>query len=117
MHGDAAPSAAAACCSWHPWFTYDVPYCVELHARATDACGMKRSAFYGPTDPTDGLGLANAHFADFTDDYCPRGFCPAVSNGVLRYRDDHHLTRTYVLTLKERLGHELDAALAEGRPD
>jgi peptidoglycan/LPS O-acetylase OafA/YrhL len=101
----------------NPWFAHDVPYCLELHASATDACGMERSAFFAAVHPTRGLGLHNAYFADFTDDYCPGGFCPAVARGVLRYRDRGHLTRTYVLTLKERLGGELDAALAEGRGD
>ena len=99
----------------NPWFAHDVPYCVELHAGAADACGMQRRAFFQAVDPVRAIGLGNTHFVDFTDDYCPRWLCPVIARGVLRYRDDSHLTRTYVLTLKERLGRELDAALAEGR--
>lgn len=36
---------------------------------------------------------------DLTDTVCPDGYCRAVIGDVLVYRDDSHLTRTYVETL------------------
>ena len=43
---------------------------------------------------------------------CDADDCPVVDQGVLRYRDDHHLTATFVRSLATPLGERLAAALA-----
>lgn len=32
---------------------------------------------------------------DFTDQFCDQKFCPAVINGMIVYRDSHHITSTF----------------------
>ena len=47
---------------------------------------------------------------DLTDQVCSDGWCPAVADGVLRYRPDGRLTATYASTLADVLGARLVAA-------
>jgi peptidoglycan/LPS O-acetylase OafA/YrhL len=95
----------------NPWFKRDVSYCVELHPSSPDSCGIKRADFYASRDPAAASKLANLWFADFSDEYCPNGFCSPAVDGILRYRDAHHLTVSYTMTLAPRLERELDLAL------
>ncbi|WP_019146104.1 SGNH hydrolase domain-containing protein [Aeromicrobium massiliense] len=43
---------------------------------------------------------------------CDADGCPVVDQGVLRYRDDHHLTATFVRSVAPRLGDRIAQALA-----
>jgi len=47
-----------------------------------------------------------------TDAICPgTGACPAVINGVIVWRDQHHLTATFALTLGPTIDEQLVAYL------
>tara|TARA_Y100000296_G_scaffold23707_1_gene27994 strand:+ start:7829 stop:9784 length:1956 start_codon:yes stop_codon:yes gene_type:complete len=79
----------------NPWFDYDVPHCVEL--RPSEECVENKTRFYSQRNPLLASGLDDLTIVDLSDSYCPYGFCPAVLDGVLVYRDRHHLTKTFVL--------------------
>ena len=52
--------------------------------------------------------FGNVHWLDFSGDICPAGSCRARLDEVITYRDSHHLTEEFVLSLgpvvAERLG-------------
>ncbi len=55
--------------------------------------------------------VPRASLVDMTDFYCDRTVCPSVIGGVNVYRDQTHLTDTYVTTLAPYLGDRVRAAL------
>lgn len=85
----------------NPNFGTDAPYCLDLKGAAR--CGISRTAFYADRSPTRAITMPLVSFVDFSDDFCPDNFCPIVADGLIRYRDAHHLTATYALTFAERL--------------
>jgi hypothetical protein len=47
---------------------------------------------------------------DLSDVICPtKGKCPAVVDGMIVYRDDHHLTATFAASLAPILAERLPA--------
>ncbi|WP_295780601.1 acyltransferase family protein [uncultured Microbacterium sp.] len=56
---------------------------------------------------TPGVGLI-----DLTEIYCPQGICAADLGGITAYRDAHHLSRSFALSLAPVLGQRIDTALA-----
>lgn len=101
----------------NPWFDDDPVRCAEYHVRSVDDCGSSRDEHYSKSFPGTIPTLSNVQFADFSDQYCPGGFCPVARNGILRYRDRHHLTKTYVLMLRGRLDEAIKEALgSSNRP-
>lgn len=99
----------------NPWFRFEIPLCVEMRGAASQDCGAKRSAFYSETTPAENVKLGNVYFADLSEEFCPGGFCPSVRDGILRYRDKHHLTQTYVTSLAPLIEAELFMALKRVR--
>ena len=54
--------------------------------------------------------LTGATLVDLSDVICPgKGTCPAVVDGMIVYRDDHHLTSTFAASLAPILGERLPA--------
>ncbi|WP_053071783.1 SGNH hydrolase domain-containing protein [Cellulomonas sp. A375-1] len=86
----------------------DVVACVEASPRSTEDCD------FAPRPALGALAAAARRelvpVVDLTADLCPDASCPAVADGVLRYRPDGRLTATYAATLSSRLGSALDAA-------
>ena len=97
----------------NPWFESDIPYCVELNRNDPDRCAIRRSAFYGPDNPALVDAPGNMTVLDFTDEYCDAGLCRPVKDQLLRYRDSHHLTRTFAMTFIDRIDVALVKALNE----
>lgn len=60
-------------------------------------------------------GVKGAHLIDQSDAICPGDPCAPVVGGVLVWRDDDHLTRTYVQSLTPRLQAQL-RPLVQPRP-
>lgn len=54
------------------------------------------------------------HLFDFTDAFCTQSRCSPVIHNALAYRDTHHLTETFAITLASRYARELKA-IAEKR--
>jgi peptidoglycan/LPS O-acetylase OafA/YrhL len=95
----------------NPWFTYDVAQCVSTFAPDWARCGRKLDEVLGGAPIA--VEAPNVTLADFTDLYCADGFCPAVKNGILVYRDRHHLTGTFAYLQQERLAEAIAAALTK----
>jgi len=110
----------------NPIFGYDVPTCVARSIRHSwypgGSCGMPRETVLRPAifDAELGAaqGLRGVQFVDMSDQYCTPDVCPAVWDGGTIYRDDNHLTGTFVDHLTLELEARLLTALAGfSRPD
>lgn len=100
---------------------HDAPTCLARHAwrsgDATEACGQ--AAFEADSDAIT-FALARAVDAvpgtsllDFTPHLCPDGACALEADGVVVYRDAHHLTTAFVRRLAPTLdGHLTAVAVA-----
>jgi peptidoglycan/LPS O-acetylase OafA/YrhL len=97
----------------NPWFGFHVPQCVSASASPWTECGRAQAGVLDMTSPFEGVDAPNVHFVDLTDLYCTEGFCPAVKDGVLVYRDKHHLTRTFTFLNRGRVADAIEAALAK----
>lgn len=103
-----------------PKLAFDVPNCLaRLDWRLailprTAGCIME--LHQGP-DPVYQLQLANAAehpnvaTIDMTNEVCPAGWCEAYRNGVISYRDTHHLSTAFAQTLAKSLSQQIDAHL------
>ncbi|MFT3662689.1 MAG: acyltransferase family protein [Gordonia sp. (in: high G+C Gram-positive bacteria)] len=76
-------------------------------------CGVPRARALAPENPaiTALGGMPGVTVVDFTDAQCDATVCPAVVGNVLVYRDSHHYTRTFVLTMIPEIEHALGHAL------
>jgi peptidoglycan/LPS O-acetylase OafA/YrhL len=74
--------------------------CVAEHG-ADPACGRARAEILPPTDPlTTTPGMPDSLVPlDLTDAFCTADDCPAVIGNVLVYRDDDHISNTYIQTV------------------
>ncbi|MEV3902817.1 acyltransferase family protein [Mycobacterium sp. NPDC050551] len=83
--------------------TQDIPDCVEANTEELTACAADRAVMVPDDHGSDQLeaiqGLNNVRVVDFNDAICPTDKCAAVIGNVLLYRDNSHLTGTYVRTL------------------
>lgn len=50
---------------------------------------------------------------DFTDQFCTKKLCPAVVGNVLVYRDQNHISDTYMATIAAEFERQLTAALRQ----
>ncbi|MFD6445322.1 acyltransferase family protein [Promicromonospora sp. NPDC060204] len=94
----------------NPRFEWFVPECVDA-AGFPEACGRPRTeqlAAVSPVPTAPGVPAAAVHL-DLTDSICGPEVCAAVVGNVLVYRDDDHLTNTYVRTLTPVVGRQLRA--------
>jgi peptidoglycan/LPS O-acetylase OafA/YrhL len=97
----------------NPRFAFDVAQCVSAFAPDWATCGRALEEVIAATSPTGRVTAPDVHFADFTDIYCSDGFCPAVKNGILIYRDRDHLTGTFAYLQQEAMAAAIAAALAK----
>jgi peptidoglycan/LPS O-acetylase OafA/YrhL len=83
--------------------TQDIPDCVEANTDELTACAADRAVMVPDDHGSDQMeavqGLSNVRVVDFNDAICPTDKCAAVIGNVLLYRDNSHLTGTYVRTL------------------
>ena len=49
----------------------------------------------------------NVIVMDLIENYCPNNFCPAVSNGEVRYSDHHHLSKQYMKEISPLIDEKL----------
>ena len=91
----------------------NIPDCISgLRASITD-CDRPRDNALTDTPPTVVATQAmdgRVPLVDMTDLLCGDGTCSPVIGDVLVYRDKHHLTNTYVMTLAPYLEQRLAAA-------
>ncbi|EMY36018.1 acyltransferase domain-containing membrane protein [Arthrobacter crystallopoietes BAB-32] len=90
--------------------------CVDLHYGSPERCSQPRDeAFDGKDLTREAAELApRARVVDLSDEFCGAESCPMVVGNVMIYRDFDHVTRTYILTLTEKLEDALLAARKAG---
>lgn len=84
-----------------PRIPLNVPECLEASPTDYTGCGAKRVDVFNDVSPaaTAADSLPGTKFLDFTDYFCDDTACPAVIGNVVVYKDDNHVTRTYLETL------------------
>jgi hypothetical protein len=100
-----------------PRASFDRVDCLARHPSNPDACDIARSPTMDTVDParlrSDVPG--NVLLVDVTDYLCTADRCPAVVGNVVVYRDRHHLTATYAITLVPMLAEQIPARPFETR--
>ncbi len=92
-----------------PYPRFDVPECVVEHLADLSECAFDRDGSTEFNTPHVGAAEAvGATLIDATDWICLEAICPAVVDDVLVWRDNHHLTAMYALSLAPTI----EAALA-----
>jgi len=96
-----------------PLSRYDVPACLSRHLDDTRRCATDRAYAFGSKPRARervAAHLTGAALVDLSDVICPaKGKCPAVVDGMIVYRDDHHLTATFAASLAPILAERLPA--------
>ena len=96
-----------------PHASGDVPDCLASHRADIRQCATPRSIAFSGHGLVERAAARQADVAtiDLSPDICPTSSgttCPAVVDGMIVYRDYHHLTATFAASLAP----ELDQALA-----
>lgn len=89
-----------------------VPDCLEQHQDDYAACAAKTAESYQPASPAAEIAgqVPGTKFLDFTPFFCPDDTCPAVIGNVMVYKDDNHVTRTYMDSITPYFEKEFLAA-------
>ena len=95
-----------------PRILENVPDCLEETPTDSLGCGAKRVDLYDEVAPTDEVAqsLPGTTFLDFSDYFCNDTICPAVIGNVIVYKDDNHVTATYMKSLTPIFEKEFQAA-------
>ena len=83
-----------------------------------ESCGSRRSAVLSPEDPAAELAATRPDFhpLDMSDGICDAERCPAIVGNITVYKDPHHLSATYVRSLTDELGRQMEAQLPWAGP-
>lgn len=96
----------------NPRFTFNMPECVQRNGAEAPECNPALSESLVEPSPLESYRgkLDGLHLMDLSDFICARGVCPAVVGNVYVYKDDNHLTRTYVESMIPMFEQRLLAA-------
>ncbi|HEU4674423.1 MAG TPA: acyltransferase family protein [Motilibacteraceae bacterium] len=83
--------------------------CLEAHPREWTACSFPASSGIQPDPLARAAQAAGLGVVDLNGWMCVAGRCPQIAGGVTIYRDDSHLTETWVQTLRGPFATALDA--------
>lgn len=99
-----------------PRFRSKVPECLSMSQANPSRCGRERSAAFSARDPLiQAVEMyPRAKLVDLNDEICGPTRCEPVVNGMLAWRDAHHMTATFAGSLAPKLEKKLEAILAEG---
>lgn len=94
-----------------PRFGSKVPECLSMNQANLGRCGRERSAALPARDPLVQAVATypQAKLVDLSDEICGPVRCEPVVNGMIAWRDAHHMTRTFAQSLAPALGKKLDA--------
>ncbi|MBX5331317.1 acyltransferase [Rhodococcus fascians] len=94
-----------------PWLAYRAIDCLADGGSAT-SCGIPRDEALDSVNPAlaSSFQLSGFSALDLSDAVCDDTVCRVEQGNVLIYRDEHHLTATYVRTLTTELGRQLGSA-------
>lgn len=85
-----------------PRHLHDVPDCVAERGGATDRCGTPRSWVYSDDllEAADAVLPPGVSLMDTSSLFCTEDLCPALVGNTWVYRDDGHVTGTYMRTVR-----------------
>lgn len=89
-----------------PRSDHDVPACLAKHRNAIEHCTTSRAAAFGwryGRREMEAARLTGATIVDLSDSVCPGDPCPPIIGTTLVYRDHHHLTATFAVSLADQL--------------
>ena len=94
----------------------DVPDCLAAHRADIRPCATARSIAFSGHGLVERAAarLADVAAIDISPDICPTSYgrtCPAVVDGMIVYRDYHHLTATFSASLAPELDHALNLVI------
>ncbi len=92
------PASLSSRCGTPPACTRQFPPACEENPDNYAACGSTTAENYQATSPDTAVAgqLPAIKFLDFSKYFCQGQICPAVIGNVLVYKDDNHVTRTYM---------------------
>ncbi|GAB18811.1 putative acyltransferase [Gordonia effusa NBRC 100432] len=92
--------------------TIDTPACLAGGGNA-ETCGSNRRTHLNKVNPAiaAGLGRPRLHALDLSNGVCTEDFCPAIAGNIIVYKDNHHLSATYVRSLTDELGRQMAEVL------
>lgn len=111
---DANPSAKLIVVRDNPNWDNSPVVCLQQGGDGMSCVETLEQAFSNPdpqlaaADSTAGVSIL-----DLTDVYCPDGVCRSVIGGLQVYRDAHHLSKSFALSLAPVLGARIDSILTE----
>ncbi|HEY8700643.1 MAG TPA: acyltransferase family protein [Arthrobacter sp.] len=96
----------------NPRFSVNMPECVQRNGADAPQCNAPRNESLAESSPLDSYrgALDRLHLMDLSDFICADGICPAVVGNVYVYKDDNHLTKTYVQSMIPMFEQRLLAA-------
>nr|WP_307038059.1 acyltransferase family protein [Arthrobacter sp. B3I4] len=96
----------------NPRFTLNMPECVQKKGLDAADCNVPLMQSLAASSPLDAYRgkVARLRLMDMSDFICADGTCPAVVGNVYVYKDDNHLTKTYVQTMIPMFEERLLAA-------
>ena len=97
-----------------PW-NFSVPECLSAYLADYRRCNYARSvafnSYYGKREAVASKA-SGVPLIDLTQAICPgSGVCPVVMNGMIMFRDQHHLTATFAASLGPEIDRQLVALL------
>lgn len=101
----------------NPLMGFDVLDCVYRINVGSDenACTRVRNEVLPST--RENLGLpTDIHFIDLSDSMCNEATCEGTRDGVVIYKDSHHLTTDFVLTLSDQLTESIKTLMLASEP-
>ncbi|MFJ5954801.1 acyltransferase family protein [Paenarthrobacter sp. NPDC092416] len=96
----------------NPRFSINMPECVQKKGPDSPDCNAPLEESLAASSPLDDyLGkVERLYLMDMSDFICEQGTCPAVVGNVYVYKDDNHLTKTYVQSMIPMFEERLLAA-------
>lgn len=95
----------------NPRFAFNMPECVQKKGADATECNPPLGESLAESSPLDEYrGVDGLHLMDMSDFICADGTCPAVVGNVYVYKDDNHLTKTYVQSMIPMFEERLLAA-------
>lgn len=85
----------------NPRFNINMPECVQKNGKDATECKVPVQESLAGSSPLDAYRgqVPRLSLMDMSDFICADGTCPAVVGNVYVYKDDNHLTKTYVQTM------------------
>ncbi len=96
----------------NPRFAINMPECVQKNGPKAPQCNAPLNESLAESSPLDTYRgqVDRLHLMDLSDFICAGGICPAVVGNVYVYKDDNHLTKTYVQSMIPMIEQRLLAA-------